>query len=66
MTEKADPTPLATLCVAMLHELGDYPITSERIERALPLVSDLLGHIRRLDELDVEQIEPATVFDPRR
>ena len=60
----AENQSLATLCVSLLHEIAGYAITEERVEEALPLIRDLLGHIRHLDEVSVETLEPATTFKP--
>ena len=65
MTEvKAEPDRIAALCEVLLHEIGGYPITSERLDASLPLVRDMLRAIRTLDELDLSSIEPMVSFQP--
>jgi hypothetical protein len=62
MTERVSPTDRLFLTAqALLAEVG-YPITEERLTQALPLMREILAEIRILDELDLEGVEPITVF----
>ncbi|MRX37577.1 hypothetical protein [Aminobacter sp. MDW-2] len=49
----------------VLKEMGNYPTQAERLEDAMPLLREILGEIRRLDEIDLDEIEPATTFEVR-
>ncbi len=64
MSTADDGEQLVQLCAAMLHEIGGYAITTERIRLALPLIRGTLAEIRRLDALELDAIEPAVIFRP--
>jgi hypothetical protein len=49
-------------CAAMLREVADYPISSERLADAWSLIEEMIAAIRTLDEVDVSNTEPVTVF----
>jgi hypothetical protein len=42
--------------------VGGYPISSDRLEAALPLIREIVSAIREMDEVDVTAVEPVTVF----
>lgn len=46
----------------VLHEIGGYPIDRERLNDALPMFEDIMKQVRRLDELDLDEVEPATTY----
>jgi hypothetical protein len=62
MNEPNNPSDLLLqTCEALLREIASYPITSDRLLEALPLIKDSLAAIRRMDEVDVSGLEPMTV-----
>jgi hypothetical protein len=62
--EKAEwhSDPLLRACDAVLREVAGTPISPERLEAARPLIAEIITAIRSMDEVDVRDIEPATVF----
>jgi hypothetical protein len=60
----SDPDALLLACDAALREIAGYPITSDRLNAALPLVRETLSAIRAMDEVDVSASEPMTTFRP--
>jgi hypothetical protein len=53
-------------CEAVLRDIASYPITSERLLQALPLIKESIAAIRTMDEADVSGLEPMTVMRPAR
>jgi hypothetical protein len=66
MSSADEDDPLMELCAAVLHEIGAYQITTDRIRHALPVIRSSLAAIRELDELELDAIEPAVVFKPEQ
>ncbi len=56
--------PLLAACAAMMREAGGYAIDAERLAAALPVIRGTAKAIRTLDELDLDEVEPMTVFRP--
>lgn len=56
--------PLLVACRAMMQEAGGYAMDPERLAAALPVIRGTIAAIRTLDELDLDGIEPMTVFRP--
>ena len=57
-----DADPLLRACDAVLREVGGTTVTPERLAAAGPLITEILAAIRMMDEVDVNNVEPATVF----
>jgi hypothetical protein len=55
---------LLVVCDAVFREIAGYPITSDRLNAALPLIREFLSAIRAMDEVDVSASEPMTTFRP--
>jgi hypothetical protein len=53
--------PMLIACEAVLREISNYPITTERLLEALPLIREALLSIRAMDNVNVTGIEPMTV-----
>jgi hypothetical protein len=64
MQESERPDPLMTACDAVLREVGACSIGEARLAEALPLIRSMVAAIRAMDEVDVRDIEPMTVFRP--
>lgn len=47
----------------VLREMGNYLTEVERLEDCMPLLREIMEEIRRLDEIDLDAIEPATTFE---
>jgi hypothetical protein len=58
------PDALLVACDVVLREIAGYPITSDRLNAALPLLRAILPAIRAMDEVDVSAAEPMTTFRP--
>lgn len=56
--------PLLAACSVLLSEVGSAPMDAVRLEAALPLIRKMAAAIRQMDELDLGDTEPATVFRP--
>jgi hypothetical protein len=59
-TSTSDPMFIA--CEAVLRDIASYPVTSERLLDALPLIKEAIAAIRAMDEADVKGLEPMTVM----
>jgi hypothetical protein len=55
---------LLVACDAVLREIAGYPITSDRLNAALPLIREIQAAIRAMDDVDVSVSEPMTTFRP--
>jgi hypothetical protein len=55
---------LLVACDAVLREIAGYPITSDRLSAALPLIREIQSAIRAMDDVDVSASEPMTTFRP--
>ena len=55
---------LLVSCDAVLREIAGYPITSDRLNAALPLIREIQSAIRAMDDVDVSASEPMTTFRP--
>jgi hypothetical protein len=62
--DEANSEALLVACDAVLREVAGYPITSERLSAALPLIREILLAIRAMDEVDVSASEPMITFRP--
>jgi hypothetical protein len=63
MNEPTSTTdPMLIACEAVLREIASYPVTSERLLEALPLIKESIAAIRTMDEADVNGLEPMTVM----
>ncbi len=60
MQTKDDAVLLA--CDAMLREVGNMPLTPERLDDASGVIRSIVAAIRAMDEVDVDEVEPAFVF----
>jgi hypothetical protein len=65
-TDNASDKVLLATYEIVLGEVAGYPVDAARLRDALPLFREIMGEIRRLDELDLERFEPATTFAPER
>lgn len=64
MMQSNSDDPLLTACAAMMREVGSYDMDPDRLAAALPIIRTTAAAIRTLDELDLDGIEPMTVFRP--
>ena len=55
---------LLVACDAVLREIAGYPITSDRLNAALPLIREIQSAIRTMDDADISASEPMTTFRP--
>lgn len=65
MTNIDRKDPLLQACNAVLREVAGAPISPERLEAAGPLIAEIVAAIRLMDEVDVRDVEPATIFRAR-
>jgi len=56
------PRDLRLVYEVMLREVVGYPVTGAQLAEAVPLYESFLRDIRRLDELALDDVEPAATF----